>query len=259
MASRDIPSLVLPSGRFSIEGQRPFDDLGGELGAMSKYQIRIPIERQRFVEGRLDIPEGEAGAGCTAVVMAHGAANDMHEPLLHYLAQGLCASGFLALRFNFPYRTEGRNRPDSQRILESAWLETVNWLLSQEDFPVARVVAGGKSMGARVASQLAGAGRLEADGFAFWGYPLHPPGRKSQIRDGHLDPIRKPMLFVTGTRDAFCDMDLLRNVVDRLGTHATLEMIEGGDHSFRLPKSSETPQEEVYAHILERTLAWLKG
>jgi predicted alpha/beta-hydrolase family hydrolase len=138
-------------------------------------------------------------------------------------------------------------------------LETVNWLINQADFPVARVVAGGKSMGARVASQLGGADRLAADRFAFWGYPLHPPGRKSQMRDGHLDPIRKPMLFVTGTRDAFCDMTLLRKVIDRLGKRATLEIVEDGDHSFRLPKASETRQEDVFAHILERTLVWLKS
>jgi len=226
---------------------------------MNKYQIRIPIERQRFVEGRLDIPEGKAGVGCTAVVMAHGAGNDMHEPLLQYLAQGLCASGFLSLRFNFPYRAEGRKRPDSQRILESAWLETVNWLQNQKDFPVERLVAGGKSMGARVASQLAGSGRLAADRFAFWGYPLHPPGRKNQLRDSHLDSIQKPMLFVTGTRDAFCDLDLLRNVMGRLGKRSTLEIVEDGDHSFHLPKSSDSRQETIYAHILERTLVWLKS
>ena len=225
---------------------------------MNKYQVRIPIERQRFVEGRLDIPDQPRGRGHTAVVMAHGAGNDMNEPLLQYLADGLCAAGFLSLRFNFPYRTEGRKRPDSQRILESAWLETVSWLQSQGDFPVERLVAGGKSMGARVVSQLAGAGRLEADRFAFWGYPLHPPGRKSQMRDAHLDPIQSPMLFVTGTRDAFCDLDLMRGVIDRLGKRAALEIIADGDHSFRLPKSSETRQEDVYAHILARTIAWLE-
>jgi hypothetical protein len=225
---------------------------------MNKYQVRIPIERQRFVEGRLDIPDQHAGTGLTAVVMAHGAGNDMNEPLLQYLAEGLCAAGFLALRFNFPYRTEGRKRPDSQRILESSWLETVNWIQTQGDFPVDRLVAGGKSMGARVVSQLAGAGRLEADRFAFWGYPLHPPGRKSQLRDAHLDPIQRPMLFVTGTRDTFCDMTLLRGVIDRLGKRATLEIIDDGDHSFRLPKSSEARQQDVYAHILARTIAWLK-
>jgi len=224
---------------------------------MSKYSVKIPIERQRFVEGRLDVPEQYAGPRPTGVIMAHGAANDMHEPLLLHLAQGLCQAGYASLRFNFPYRTEGRQRPDSQRVLESAWLETVKWLRNQKDFPMDRVVVGGKSMGARVVSQLAGAGRLEAEGFAFWGYPLHPPGRKNQLRDGHFDPIQKPMLFVTGTRDTFCDMSLLQGVVARLGSLATLEVIEGGDHSFRLPKSSETPQQDVYNSILARTVSWL--
>jgi len=224
---------------------------------MSKYSVKIPIERQRFVEGRLDIPEDYAGTRRTAVIMAHGAANDMHEPLLHHLAQGLCRAGYAALRFNFPYRTEGRQRPDSQRVLESAWMETVKWLRNQKDFPMDRVVVGGKSMGARVVSQLAGAGRLEAEGFAFWGYPLHPPGRKNQLRDSHFDQIQNPMLFVTGTRDTFCDMALLEGVVARLGDQATLEVVEDGDHSFRLPKSSETPSQDVYNSILARTLSWL--
>jgi hypothetical protein len=225
---------------------------------MSKYQVRIPIERQQFVEGRLDIPDAYGSGERTAVVMAHGAGNDMYEPLLQHLADGLCRSGFLALRFIFPYRTEGRKRPDSQRILESSWRETVGWLKSQEEFPVDRLVVGGKSMGARVVSQLAGAGRLEADRFAFWGYPLHPPGRKSQLRDGHLDPIRKPMLFVAGTRDPFCDMALIKDVVARLGSRAVLEVIEDGDHSFRLPKTSDKNQQDVYEHILARTMAWLQ-
>jgi predicted alpha/beta-hydrolase family hydrolase len=224
---------------------------------MTQYSVKIPIERRRFVEGRLDIPDQYAGPERTGVLMAHGAANDMHEPLLLHLAEGLSRAGCLALRFNFPYRTEGRQRPDSQRVLESAWLETVKWLRNQTEFPLDRLVAGGKSMGARVVSQLAGAGRLEAEGFAFWGYPLHPPGRKHQLRDAHLDLIQKPLLFVTGTRDTFCDMALLKGVVRRLGRQATLEIVDGGDHSFRLPKSEASSQQDVYAHILARTLRWL--
>jgi uncharacterized protein len=224
---------------------------------MPKYSVKIPIERQRFVEGRLDVPEQYAGPRRTAVIMAHGAANDMNEPLLCHLAKGLCRAGYAALRFNFPYRTEGRQRPDSQRVLESAWLETEKWLRNQKEFPMERVVLGGKSMGARVVAQLAGAGRIEAEGFTFWGYPLHPPGRKNQLRDGHFDHIQNPMLFVTGTRDTFCDMSLLQGVVARLGDQATLEVVEDGDHSFRLPKSSETPQQDVYNFILARTTNWL--
>jgi predicted alpha/beta-hydrolase family hydrolase len=225
---------------------------------MPKYNIRIPIEKKRFVEGRLDIPEASADSRRTAVIMAHGAANDMNEPLLCHLAAGLSKAGFVAMRFNFPYRSEGRKGPDSQRVLESAWMEAVGWMRSQAQFPVDRLVAGGKSMGARVAAQLAGAGRLVVDGLTFWGYPLHPPGRKSQLRDAHLDQIQKPMLFVTGTRDTFCDLPLLEGVVMRLGDRATLEVVEGGDHSFRLTKDSDVRQQAVYDQILASTISWLK-
>lgn len=173
---------------------------------MPKYSVKIPIERQRFVEGRLDIPEQYAGPRRTAVIMAHGAANDMNEPLLRHLAKGLCRAGYAALRFNFPYRTEGRQRPDSQRVLESAWLETEKWLRNQKDFPMERVVLGGKSMGARVVAQLAGAGRIEAEGFAFWGYPCIRPGGKTSCGTAISTTFRTPCcsLRARGTRFATC-------------------------------------------------------
>lgn len=225
---------------------------------MPTESIRIPLEKERFMEGLLDLPE-RAAARRTAVIMAHGAANDMQEPLLQHLADGLCRDGFAALRFNFPYRTEGRKNPDSQGVLEAAWLAAAAWLRGRDTPTIDRLVAGGKSMGARVVSQLAAAGRLTADGLAFWGYPLHAPGKKHQTRDAHLDAIQSPMLFVTGTRDPFCDLALLEGVLDRLGRRAALEVIEGGDHSFRLPKDSAHRQQAVYEHILERTRGWLKA
>ena len=225
---------------------------------MPTESIRIPLEKSRFMEALLDLPD-RAGARRTAVILAHGAANDMQEPLLQHLAGGLSRDGFAALRFNFPYRTEGRKNPDSQGVLEAAWLAAAAWLRGRETPSVDRLVAGGKSMGARVVSQLAGAGRLRADGLAFWGYPLHAPGKKHRTRDAHLDAIRSPMLFVTGTRDPFCDLGLLEKVLDRLGSRAALEVIEGGDHSFRLPKEAADRQQAVYDHILDRTLVWLEA
>jgi hypothetical protein len=66
------------------------------------------------------------------------------------------------------------------------------------------------------------------------------------------------MLFFAGTRDTLCDLDLLKPVVSRLKAPAVLEVIEGGDHSFVLPKSFNTSEEEVCDRILERTIAWLK-
>ncbi len=220
--------------------------------------VKIEIESGRSVDGQIDAPEAGIADDRSAVLMAHGAGNDMHEPLLAYLAQGLAEQGYWVLRFNFPYRSEGRQRPDGQRVLERTWLAAAAWSRNASGLPAERIMAGGKSMGARVASQLAGTGKLPAAGFLFWGYPLHAPGKRDQLRDAHLDAISAPMLFVAGTRDPFCNLASMQPVVKRLEDRATLEIIAGGDHSFRVPRASGEHQEAVYADILERSLNWLR-
>lgn len=78
-------------------------------------------------------------------------------------------------------------------------------------------------------------------------------------RDSHFDQIKTPMLFFAGTRDSLCDLAALNRVLERLSASWELQIVEGGDHSFRLPKSEGRSQEEVYEEILQKTLAWLKA
>ena len=113
-------------------------------------------------------------------------------------------------------------------------------------------------MGGRVASQMVADGLLAANGLALFGYPLHAPGRKERLRDAHLYQIAVPMLFFAGTRDSLCDLDLLKGVFRKLHEPRDLEVIDGGDHSFNLPKAMERPPEEVYAQILNRMTVWMK-
>jgi predicted alpha/beta-hydrolase family hydrolase len=101
-------------------------------------------------------------------------------------------------------------------------------------------------------------GLMPATALVFLGYPLHPPGKKDQLRDAHLYRIMVPMLFFAGNRDTLCDLGLLKPVVSRLKGPAVLEVVEGGDHSFVLPKSSKVSEEAVYDNILQRTSVWLK-
>lgn len=77
------------------------------------------------------------------------------------------------------------------------------------------------------------------------------------MRDGHLYEIPIPMLFFAGSRDQFCNLQLLKGVLLRLKAPWELEVIEGGDHSFNIPKSSELSQQEVHHRVLKRTLEWL--
>jgi predicted alpha/beta-hydrolase family hydrolase len=193
------------------------------------------------------------------VVLAHGAGNDMNHPLIVSLADGLAEGGFAALRFNFPYREKGRKAPDSQSRLVSTWQSVFAFFRSQCGLTMARIAAAGKSMGGRVASQMAADGFLPADRLIFLGYPLHAPGRKDRLRDAHLYRIRVPMLFFAGTRDSLCDLGLLKGVLQRLDAPWDLEVIEGGNHSFELPKSARTEPAELNARILRRTLSWLSA
>jgi len=119
-----------------------------------------------------------------------------------------------------------------------------------------RLFLGGKSMGGRVASHLAAAG-AECEGLLFLGYPLHPAGKPERLRDGHLADIECPMLFVEGTRDPLCRLELLQPVLARLGNRARLHLIEGGDHSFRLPKRLGRSEREVWDEILEAAIDWM--
>jgi predicted alpha/beta-hydrolase family hydrolase len=220
--------------------------------------VTIPVSAGESVSGVLEVPQGFEAGRTTAVIVAHGAGNDMHAPLLVHFTEGLGRSGHLSLRFNFPYKEKGQKAPDPAEKLIQTWQAAFEFVKSHPRFGTPRIVAGGKSMGGRIASQIAADGLFPAKALVFLGYPLHPPGRKDQLRDAHLYRLTVPMLFFAGTRDPLCDLGLLKPVVGRLQAPTVLEVVEGGDHSFVLPKSSKISEEQVYNGILKRTIAWLK-
>src|SRR5258708_7230966 len=93
-------------------------------------------------------------------------------------------------------------------------------------------------------------------GLAFFGSPLHPPGKPDTARADHLDQVRIPSLFLQGTRDEFAQLDLLQRVVQRLGARATLHLIAGGDHSFKMKKSSGKTEQDVLQDLAGAKRAW---
>src|SRR5207237_2645763 len=95
-----------------------------------------------------------------------------------------------------------------------------------------RLVIGGKSMGGRIASQVAAAEGDRVAGLAFLGYLLHPPGRPDKLRAEHLKDIRAPMLFAQGARDAFGTADEIRAVIKKVRVPAKLKVIDGSESSF---------------------------
>src|SRR5438105_15245236 len=87
-------------------------------------------------------------------------------------------------------------------------------------------------MGGGIASEIAANG-VDMNGLFFLGYPLQPIGKTDQLRDEHLYRIKKPMLFLSGTRDSFARQDLLEKVVSRIGSNAQIHWIQNGDHTFK--------------------------
>ena len=219
--------------------------------------VSIPVGNNESVSGILSAPDNFEREQTTGVIFAHGAANDMNNPLIKFISQGLTHSGYLTLRFNFLYKEKGKKAPDSQSKLVQTWQRVYHFLNSHPEFGTEALIACGKSMGGRVASQMVADGLLPVKKLVFLGYPLHAPGKKDQLRDAHLYQIPIPMLFFAGTRDTLCDLNILENVLDRLKAPWDLEVIEGGDHSFKLPKSHPVSQQDVYQQMLDKAIAWL--
>jgi predicted alpha/beta-hydrolase family hydrolase len=195
----------------------------------------------------------------TGVIVAHGAGNDMEAPLLVAFSEGLAAAGYPTLRFNFLYRERGRKAPDNYQTLAETWGSAANFFRERLGRRIDSWVAAGKSMGGRVASQMVADGLLAAGRLIFLGYPLHSAGDKEKLRDTHLYRVNVPMLFFAGTRDPLCDLKRLKPVLGHLTAPRNLHIIDGGDHSFHIPKSTGTSETETYDKIIKVTVRWLEG
>ncbi len=184
-----------------------------------------------------------------AFILGHGAGQSMDSPFMSFFHAGLAELGFLSVKFNFQYMEQGRRAPDHQNKLRATYRGVID-LITERHTPEALLI-GGKSMGGRVASYIAG--EIPAvRGLVFLGYPLHPPGRTDKLRDEHLYDLNRDMLFISGTRDSLARPELLDRVVAKIGARARLVRIEGGDHSLRVKKSDEEP----LAHALQSIGDW---
>ncbi|WP_308797338.1 alpha/beta hydrolase family protein [Agromyces silvae] len=199
------------------------------------------------------------GADAT-VLVAHGAGAGMEHPFMSGFTRALHTEGIATLRFNFPYREAGRKFPDRPPVAIATWRAAV--AAAHESAAAAGsagepIWASGKSFGGRMASMAVAEG-LEVAGLVFLGYPLHPPGNPSKLRDEHLYGLTVPMLFLQGTNDPFASPNLqLAEVAQRIGPNAELEWVENAGHSFEV-KGAKRPQAEVGAGLAPRVAAFVR-
>ena len=192
------------------------------------------------------------------LALAHGAGAGMNHSFMENLAGELAGVGVATFRYQFPYMEERRRVPDAPTVLMATVVAAVR--AAAEAAPGLPLLAGGKSMGGRMTSQAAAQHPLDGvRGLVFFGFPLHPPNQPGTKRAELLAKVTMPMLFLQGTRDTFADLKLLRPVCAKLGSWATLHVIETADHSFHVLKSSGRSDAEVLRELAETAASWAEG
>ena len=195
----------------------------------------------------------------SALILGHGAGAGQRSPFMVDFALALSALGLDVVTFNFLYTEQGRRLPDRKPVLEDCYLAVIAAVRGEVDSAGDFLAIGGKSMGGRIATQVAAADpALPVHALVVLGYPLHPPGRPADRRDGHLPAVQRPMLFVQGSRDAFGTPEEFR-FLQAFSPPATLHVVDGGDHSFKISSRDRARQAVVYQDVQQIVLEWIRA
>lgn len=205
-----------------------------------------PVARSLLHDG----PEDAA----LTLALAHGAGAAMDTPFMEAIAGGLADAGFRVVRFEFPYmakrRADGRKRPpDRAPVLRETFVEVA------EALAPAPLAVGGKSMGGRIASEIADA--VGARALVCLGYPFHAPGRPEKVRADHLAGIRTPTLILQGERDPFGGRDEIAGY--DFSPRVRLHFLPDGEHSFKPRKASGHTGADNLKDAVAATVDFLKG
>lgn len=192
-------------------------------------------------------------------VLAHGAGGGQSSAFIVQYATALAAAGLDIVTFDFRYMALRRRVPDPPAVLEDCYRAVVSHVEGTPELAGRPIFIGGKSMGGRIATQIAAGPGVDAvRGLVLLGYPLHPPGKPQQLRAKHLPAIRQPMLFVQGSRDAFGTPAELKPILEPMGQRVTVWVVEDGDHSFKVP-ARRGSQSSIHSAIQTQIVDWIQG
>jgi predicted alpha/beta-hydrolase family hydrolase len=223
-------------------------------------ELAISVDGGKTVSGLVyeaDRSEGAAlQAGPAALILAHGAGAGQQSSFMTSFARAIAALGVDVVTFNFPYTEQKRRLPDRRPVLESCYQSAIEAVRQAVPSAHDALFIGGKSMGGRIATQVAAADvNVPVTGLVLLGYPLHPPGKPAERRDAHLPAVGRPVLFVQGSRDAFGTPEELAPVVARMSPPGVLHVVEGGDHSFKV--STRAEQANVFEEVQRSIVKWI--
>lgn len=205
---------------------------------MAAHELSLDSEAGALSATMIDAP------GAThALLLAHGAGADHRHSHMDALAEAFAVEGISTLRFNFPFKQQGRNRVDSKAVSVDCIATAADWLQQHSDLPL---LLGGHSFGGRMATHAVAEGRVDCEALILCSFPLHPAGKPSTDRAQHLKQLTQPVLFLSGTRDKLATRTLLDEEVKTLGKRATVHWLDTGDHSFKILKRSRQSSIDIY-------------
>ena len=188
------------------------------------------------------------------LLFAPGAGAPSSHPWMQQWAKRLATIGRVA-PFDYPYKRENRKRPDPLPQLIAAHrqaLAEAREKIRDHKSDVSTILIG-KSMGGRIGCHVAL--EEEVNELVCLGYPLCAMGDRTKLRDEVLRSLRTPILFVQGTRDPLCPLDLLEQVRAQMKAPNHLHIVEDADHSLRVTKrqleATARTQDDVDGSILE--------
>lgn len=210
--------------------------------------LRSPLAGLKLSVGdrRVGAIYKEAAEPVATLVFGHGAGGDMHHRTMKAIAEAFSKVGIATLRFNFPFKEEGHARVDSKAVSVATVKAAVEFAATNYR---TSLFLGGHSFGGRMASHAVVDYELNVAGMIFCSFPLHPRGKPSTARAEHLAAIRQPMLFLSGTRDALAEPDLLCSVVKV--ARAKLQWLETADHGYGILKRTRQRQDDVFDEMAD--------
>ena len=175
------------------------------------------------------VAHAPVGAPAGVVVLTHGAGGSREAPLLKRICDEWAARGWLAVRYNLPYRRRRPNGPPSgsAKADQAGVVEAIEVARTLADGPV---IAGGHSYGGRMTSVVVAERSADIDVLTLFSYPLHPPGKPDLARTEHLPRIAAPTVFTHGTADPFGSIDELRSAAALISAPTEVVEITGARH-----------------------------
>ena len=195
----------------------------------------------------------EAGVSHRAtLVFGHGAGADMRHRSMAAIAEAFAGIGLATLRYNFPFKEQGRSRVDAQAVSTATVAAALDCARQHVEGPY---LLGGHSFGGRMASHAVVDHALDTAGLIFCSFPLHTAGKPATKRADHLDAVHAPKLFLSGTRDGMADPTLLNEVAARIG--ATVRWLDTADHGYKVLKRTRQRMDDVFAEMAAYASEWL--